>query len=111
MQSEAFHDYFINIGTVDEPMNDQYTRYLPNKPHCNLTFHSITKDSVMQFIDGLKPKPSTGVDNISNKLLKSTKTFIVACLTIIMNKMFQVGKFLYLLKISKILPIYKKDDD
>ena len=62
--AEAFNDYFINIGTVDEPMNDQYTRYLHNKPHCNLIFHSITKDSVMQIIDGLKPKSSTGVDNI-----------------------------------------------
>ena len=71
--AEAFNDYFINIGTVDEPMNDQYTRYLHNKPDCNLIFHSITKDSVMQIIDGLKPKSSTGVDNISNKLLKSAK--------------------------------------
>ena len=105
-----FNDYFINIGTVDEPMNDQYTRYLHNKPHCNLIFHSITKDSVMQIIDGLKPKSSTGVDNISNKLLKSAKTFIVAPLTIIINQMFQVGKFPDLLKISKVLPIYKKDD-
>ena len=109
--AEAFNDYFINIGTVDEPMNDQYTRYLHNKPHCNLIFHSITKDSVMQIIDGFKPKSSTGVDNISNKLLKSAKTFIVAPLTIIINQMFQVGKFPDLLKISKVLPIYKKDDD
>ena len=71
----------------------------------------ITKDSVMQIIDGLKPKSSTGVDNISNKLLKSAKTFIVSPLTIIINQMFQVGKFPDLLKISKVLPIYKKDDD
>ena len=48
--AEAFNDYFINIGNVNEPMNDQYTRYLHNKPHCNLIFHSITKDSVMQII-------------------------------------------------------------
>ena len=109
--AEAFNDYFINIGTVDEPMNDQYIRYLHNKPHCNLIFHSITKDSVMQIIDGLKPKSSTGVDNISNKLLKSAKAFIVAPLTIIIKQMFQVGKFPDLLKISKVLPIYKKDDD
>ena len=92
-------------------MDDQYTRYLHNKPHCNLIVHSITKGSVMQTIDGLKPKSSTGVDNISNKLLKSAKTFIVAPLTIIINQMFQVGKFPDLLKISKFLPIYKKDDD
>ena len=65
----------------------------------------------MQIIDGLKPKSSTGVDNILNKLLKSAKTFIVAPLTIIINQMFQFGKFPDLLKISKVLPIYKKDDD
>ena len=109
--AEAFNDYFINIGTVDEPMNDQCTLYLQNKPHCNLIFHSITKDPVMQIIDGFKPKSSTGVDNISNKLLKSAKTFIVAPLTIIINQMFEVGKLPDLLKISKVLPIYKKDDD
>ena len=65
----------------------------------------------MQIIDGFKPKSSTGVDNISNKLLKSAITFIVAPLTIIINQMFEVGKLPDLLKISKILPIYKKDDD
>ena len=65
----------------------------------------------MQIIDGLKPKSSTGVDNISNELLKSAKTFIVAPLTIIVNQMYQVGKFPDLLKNSKVLPIYKKDDD
>ena len=65
----------------------------------------------MQIIDGLNPKSSTGVDNISNKLLKSAKTFIVAPLTIIINQRFQVSKFSDLLKILKVLPIYKKDDD
>ena len=37
--AEAFNDYFINIGNINEPMNDQYTRYLHNKPHCNLIFY------------------------------------------------------------------------
>ena len=65
----------------------------------------------MQIIDGLKPRSSTGVDNISNKLLKSAKTCIVALLIIIINQLFQVGIFPGLLKISKVLPIYKKNDD
>ena len=65
----------------------------------------------MQNIDGLKPKSSTGVDNISNKLLKSAKTCIVAHLAIITNQMFQVGKFHDLLKILEVLRNYKKDDD
>ena len=65
----------------------------------------------MQIIDSLKQKSSTGVDNISNKQLKSAKAFIVALLTIIINKMFQVGKFPDLLKTLKVFSIYKKNDD
>ena len=62
----------------------------------------------MQIIDGLKPKSSTGIDNISNKLLKSTKTFIVAPLTIIINQMFQVGKFPDCLKFRKFYQSTRK---
>ena len=62
----------------------------------------------MQIIDGLKPKSSTGIDNISNKLLKSTKTFIVAPLTITINQMFQVGKFPDCLKFRKFYQSTRK---
>ena len=107
--AEAFNDYFINIGSVDERIiDDQYTRYLHNKPHCNFIFHSITNDSVRQIIDGLKPKSSTGVDNILNKLLKSAKTFIVAPLTIIINQMFQLVNFLICLKFRKFYQSTRK---
>ena len=59
----------------------------------------------------LKPKTSTGVDCISNKLLKYVRNVISEPLTIIINQMLNMGVFPDLLKISKVIPIYKKEDD
>ena len=81
------------------------------KPNCNLTFQPITVDITSRIIDSLKPKTSTGVDCISNKLLKFVKNAISEPLTIIINQMSNTGVFANLLKISKVIPIYKKEDD
>ena len=64
-----------------------------------------------QIIDSLKPKTSTGIDNISSKLLKRTKDSITAPLTIIINRMITSGIFPNALKISKVIPLYKKGDE
>ena len=46
------------------------------KPNCNLTFQPITVKITRRIIDNLKPKTSTGVDCISNKLLKYVRNAI-----------------------------------
>ena len=84
----AFNDYFISIGELDvvtQPSNHHFTNYLSTKPNCNLQFHPIAQTDVAQIIDNLKPKTSTGIDNISSKLLKRSKNSITAPLTIIIN--------------------------
>ena len=77
----AFNDYFISIGEMEkvaQQPNCHFTNYLSNKPKCNLQFHPIDQTDVAQIIDNLKPKTSTGIDNISSKLLKQTKNSITA---------------------------------
>ena len=90
--------------------NKEYTSYLCDKLNTKLVFNAITEESVLHIIDGLKPKTSIGVDGISNKLLKFVKCGIARPLTIIINQMLSVGIFPDLLKISKVIPLYKKDD-
>ena len=68
----AFNDYFISIGEMDkvaQQPNCHFTNYLSNKPNCNLQFHPIAQTDVVQIIDNLKPKTSSGINNISIKLL------------------------------------------
>ena len=51
------------------------------------------------------------VDCISNKLLKYVRNVISEPLTIIIHQMLNMGVFPDLLKISNVIPIYKKEDD
>ena len=110
--ANAFNDFFINVGdTGPFNTNVDFNQYMPVKPNCNLTFQPITVDITSRIIDSLKPKTSTGVDCISNKLLKYVRNVISEPLTIIINQMLNMGVFPDLLKISKVIPIYKKEDD
>ena len=84
---------------------------MPAKPNCNLKFQSVTVDNVSRIIDSLKPKSSSGVDNISNKLIKYVKYAILEPLTVIINQMLNVVIFPDSLKISKVIPVYKKNDN
>ena len=81
---------------------------MPRKAHCTLKFEPITVDTINRIIVDLKPKTSTGVDNISNKLLKFVKSVISEPLSIIINQMLKLGIFPDPLKISKVVPLYKK---
>ena len=110
--ANAFNDFFISVGDTGQ-INAavDFNQYMPAKPNCKLTFQPITVDITSRIIDSLKPKISTGVDCISNKLLKFVKNAISEPLTIIINQMLNTGVFPDLLKISKVIPIYKKEDD
>ena len=78
------------------------------KLNTKLVFDAITEESVLHIIDSLKLKTSTGVDGISNKLLKFVKCGIAKSLTIIINQMLSVGIFPDLLKILKLYLYIRK---
>ncbi len=61
----------------------------------------------MSIINKLSSKTSYGVDEISTKLLKTIKVPI----TLIINQMINTGIFSGKLKIAKIVPIHKKEDE
>ena len=99
------------MDVVTQPPNCHFTNYLSNKPNCNLQFHPIAQTNVAQIVDNLKPKSSTGINNISSKLLKRTTNSITAPFTIIINQMMASGIFPDALKVSKVIPLYKKGDE
>ena len=111
--ANSFNDYFINIcndTNKSENKSDSYSTYLKNKPNSNLSFSEVTIHTVLSIIDSLKPKTSSGMDEISNKTLKVLKNEIAAPLTVIINQMLYTGIFPDALKVSKVIPLYKKDD-
>ena len=112
--ANAFNDFFISIGDtglLNANRDIDFNQYMRLKTNCTLIFQTITIDTTSSIIDSLKPKTSTGVDSVSNKLLKFAKNAISEPMTIIIIQMLRVGIFPDLLKISKVIPVYKKDDN
>ncbi len=114
--ANCFNSFFINIGKklakkLKNPINCHFTEYLKENITTRLKLKNIDKEVLIKIIDKLKPKTSYGFDGISTKLLKQIKLIIVEPLTVIINQMLNTEIFLDLLKIAKVIPIYKKDDE
>ena len=111
-----FNSFFANIGPnlsskINMPVNKNFHSYLNKKHSFNFNFKDINTDVINQIIDSLAPKSSSGYDGISTKLLKLTKNSILKPITIIVNQMLNTGIFPDNLKIAKVNPIFKKDDE
>ena len=70
----------------------------------------ITEEEVEMTVRNLSNKLSTGPNGISNKTLKEILPLILKHFTTCINKSFTEMIFPEILKISKITPLYKKDD-
>ena len=111
-----FNSFFANIGPnlsskINMPVNKNFKNYLKLKHTYNFSFENINTDIINNIIDSLAPKSSSGHDGISTKLLKTVKNSLLTPITIIVNQMINTGIFPDNLKIAKVNPVYKKDDD
>ena len=111
-----FNNFFSNIGNtlannVVTPINKHFSDYLRNPNPVTLNFAEISEQDVGKIIDKLKSKSSVGHDGISSILLKQMKTHLQKPITYIINQSLRNGTFPNKLKIAKILPIYKKDNE
>lgn len=116
--ANLFNSFFANIGTeLSEKISnlnthETYQSFLnsdePTNHRC--IFHEVTKEEIVSIINALDNKSSSGIDGISNKMLKYIKNEVSGAITLITNQMIYHGIFPDSLKISKVLPIYKKGD-
>ena len=109
--ANKFNDFFVNVGThTNVTNNDMINSYLPEKSNSQFNFHQIDEQQTLQIIKHMKNKLSTGIDNISNKIIKSAMHLLYKPLTLIINQMIQNNIYPNALKVSKVIPIYKKGD-
>ena len=114
--SNHFNNYFANVGlNLASNMNvhhniQNFTDYLNKPSNIDFTFEPTSENDIYNIINNLKNKNSTGKDEISNKLLKSIKHIISKPLSVIINQSLVTGIFPNALKISKVIPLYKKGD-
>ena len=81
-----------------------------NQPFKDVSWPYTSTKEINKIIDSLKDKNSSGYDEISTKIIKISKPFIISPLINICNKMLAQGIYHERLKFSLIKPIYKSTD-
>ena len=115
-RADHFNTFFINIGSnlaskIKTKGKEDFRSYLTfNNKGGNFKFKRVSEKDVNHIILNLKPKTTTGYDNLSPKLIKSISHIISKPITLLINQSFKSGIFPTKLKIAKVIPIYKKGD-
>ena len=114
--ADRFNNFFATIGSnmsPNLPTSEQlsFMQYLKRENNSSFSFHQTTPKEIEKTISKLQTKNSSGHDDISSKVIKGITRFIAEPLSIIINQSFETGIFPDKLKLSKVIPIFKKDDD
>ena len=70
----------------------------------------VTSVELERIIKKLKPKLSSGLDDINNKIIKELRDFIAPSLSIIFNNSLVEGIFPKRMKEAKVVPLYKSKE-
>ena len=114
--ADKFNEYFTEIGpklakSINTANKAPFNSYLTTPCPASFNFGYTKPDDIEKIIRNLRPKSSAGCDNISTKLLKEIENVVSRPLSIIINQSLCTGIFPDKLKIAKVIPLYKKDDN
>ena len=112
--ANEFNRYYANIGAelaseINTENKAPYSSYLNTPVEASFKFTPYTNEDTMKVIASLKSKTSSGYDGITVQLLKQVAPGISKPLTALINQSLHNGRFPDGLKLSKIIPLYKKD--
>ena len=119
-----FNNYFVNvakdIGNDSLQFKDDFSdhpsiqKILENNPVKDpldkFSFKPVEEMQVHKIISKLDIKKSTGVDNISAKILKTCVSAVSGVISNLINTTYSLCKFPTGLKGAQVLPLHKKND-
>ena len=114
--ANGFNDFFINIGpklasTIPNVNDRHFLDYISNFVTRTIFLKPVTEIEVLDIVYSFKAKYSCGFDNISMYVIKNVIGSIVKPLVYICNLSLQTGVFPNDMKVAKIIPIHKADDN
>ena len=89
--------------------NKSFYHYLKDPNTKTFMIKPTTTQEIEDTISNIDTSKSTGPNSIPNSLLHSIRNSISTPLSIMFNKSFSKGQCPRMLKLTKIIPIYKKD--
>ena len=112
--ANGFNDFFSQVGpklaSEIELSDVSYDSFLLDENPVSFNFSRISETDILKICNQLKPKLSSGVDFISNKLLKHIAPIIITPLHYLINLSLESGYIPRELKIAKIVPVFKDGD-
>lgn len=112
--ANAFADHFSSAALTSLRQHKGENLTLPcttmDSVANSLFIPYVDENDVKRELGNLKNKKSTGLDEISIKILKSIGEEICKLLTYLINKSLALGTFPDILKTACVIPVFKKDD-
>ena len=116
--ANEFNKYFVSLAAnLNSAQNDSdeavnvgltYHKYLPKSNASSIYMHDCTTDEVIKIVSELKNGKSS---DIPIHLIKASSRIISPLLSVLYNECMHKGVFPDDLKIGRIIPIYKKDNE
>ena len=109
--ADCFNNYYVNVGpnlakTINSSDTDISTSIKPVDK--SFFFFPTHEQEINNIIVSLKPKTSSGHDDITPKIFKSIFTALLSPCVHIINRSMETGIVPDELKRAKVIPIYKK---
>lgn len=113
--SEKFNDHFVNVGSkldAQIPIDYDGINFFNSIKHINDTFFLYPTDTeeIATYITLLESRKSSGPDDIINDILKKNNDIVSPFISKLINIIFETGIYPDLLKLAKVIPIYKHGD-
>ena len=91
--AETFNRHFITIGEKVQKDLPSLSPLLPDSVSHSMVLYNTNVVDVNRVMDNLNNKSSSGVDYISNKIVKITSRITAPCFTCLINQSFDEGNF------------------
>lgn len=113
--ANQFNEYFANVGpTLAEkiaPSSIRFETFLERNHYESFFIKPVTEDEVEKELLKIDPTKSTGIDDLSPRVIQQIAPLIKQPLTSIFNKSFTTGRIPENLKTSLVTPVYKNEDE
>jgi hypothetical protein len=112
--ANAFNEYFSNIGSTLAKQHDSTTDYKiyltkPQNPQ-TMFIAPVTPAEVKELVLSLSPHKASGIDEFNAKTVKHALPTILDPITYVFNLSLTQGCVPKQMKISKVIPIYKRNE-
>jgi len=111
--ANAFNEYFVTVGKklADSlPDNNNFKSYLTDQYNNTMFITPVTEEELLKIIMQLPLNKAPGPDGFGSNIIRETAPLILQPLVHIYNLSFTQSIVPEKLKISKVVPIYKKKD-